>query len=137
MGLFQLSFTVLIYYHSSCILRFGDRSPCSATLVRILVRVLKNTKLPSKRLRFIRCAFSVKLSTHCYYPPVARRYRVGPLLCFTAAKKMFQLAAFVRLVCNFSQNIVTFLRVLRPRKFFCMNSALIGLGRFYRSKMIS
>jgi len=109
MGLFQLSFTVLLCYHAPCILRLGGRTPCSAKKLHLLICRRKTTKLPSENRGLIRYVFCVEFRVHCYRLLFARRYKTGSLLCFTAAKKMFQLAAFVGLLCNFSQNIVNFL----------------------------
>ena len=51
---------------------------------------------------------------------------------------MFQLAAFVKVICNFSQNIVIFLiGSTTLEASIRANNALIGRGRFCRSKMIS
>jgi hypothetical protein len=76
---------------------------------RLLIRGTNTRSAPVRNLPLIRYAFCAVLGAHCYRLLVARRYKASSLLCFTAAKKMFQLTAFVEWICNFSQNIVIFL----------------------------
>jgi hypothetical protein len=74
--LFQLSFTVLLYYHSSCILRFRGRPPRSAKNSAYLRAELKvTTRLTSEYLRSIRCAFYVKTActTFVYFSLAATK----------------------------------------------------------------
>lgn len=52
---------------------------------------------------------SAHSGAHRYRLFFARRYKTNSLLCSTAAKKMFQLTAFVKMACNFSQNTVNFI----------------------------
>lgn len=61
MGLFQLSFTVLLCYHSPCILRFRGRTLCSVKSFHLLTHELNPVKFPSEYLRSIQCIFLYRI----------------------------------------------------------------------------
>jgi hypothetical protein len=98
-GLFQLSFTVLVFYHSPHKLRFGARSPCST---KWSSPTYTRSELPlgfsiKKHFRLSVAPIFCVARACCFPPPSLAATGKEALLCFSAAKKMFQLAAFVTL----------------------------------------